>query len=130
MKLDRTAESNNDFPVLQPGVYTFQVQDAVHALSQSGNWMWKLQLRFEQDKGPDVTVFDYLVENDKNLWKFNQYLDSIGSNLEDSSKLADTIGEIGKASVVIEKGQNGYADRNKVKQYLPKDGKKKDDLPF
>lgn len=144
MKLDRTAtnESNNDFPVLEPGDYVFQVQDAVHTTSQSGNWMWKLQLRFEQDNGPDVTVFDYLVENDRNMWKFNTYLDSIGSKLEDTSKLADTIGEIGKATVEVEKGTNGYADRNRVKRYLAKEEPKKpakakkakapetEDLPF
>lgn len=144
MKLDRTAtnESNNDFPVLEPGDYVFKVMDAVHTTSQSGNWMWKLQLRFEQTDGPDVTVFDYLVENDKNMWKFNTYLDSIGSKLEDTSKLADTIGEIGKATVEVEKGTNGYADRNRVKRYLAKEEPKKpakakktkapetEDLPF
>lgn len=144
MKLDRTAtnETTKDFPVLEPGDYTFQVMNAVHTTSQSGNWMWKLQLRFEQADGPDVTVFDYLVENDKNMWKFNTYLDSIGSKLEDTSKLADTIGEIGKASVEVEKGTNGYSDRNRVKRYLAKEEPKKpakakkakapdtEDLPF
>ena len=144
MKLDRTAtnESTNDFPVLEPGDYVFKVMDAVHTTSQSGNWMWKLQLRFEQADGPDVTVFDYLVENDRNMWKFNTYLDCIGSKLEDTSKLADTIGEIGKATVEVEKGTNGYSDRNRVKRYLAKEEPKKpakakkakapeaDDLPF
>ena len=144
MKLDRTAtnETTKDFPVLEPGDYTFQVMDAVHTTSQSGNWMWKLQLRFEQADGPDVTVFDYLVENDKNMWKFNTFLDSIGSKLEDTSKLADTIGEIGKANVEVEKGTNGYSDRNRVKRYLAKEEPKKpakakkakapdtEDLPF
>ena len=144
MKLDRTAtnENNNDFPVLEPGEYVFQVTDAVHTTSQSGNWMWKLQLRFEQADGPDVTVFDYLVENDKSMWKFNTYLDCIGSKLEDTSKLADTIGEIGKATVEVEKGKDGYADRNRVKRYLAKEEPKKpakakkakapetEDLPF
>lgn len=130
MKLDRTAtENNNDFPVLEPGEYVFQVMDAVHTTSQSGNWMWKLQLRFEQADGPDVTVFDYLVENDRNGWKFNTYLDSIGSKLEDTAKLADTIGEIGKATVEVEKGTNGYADRNRVKRYLPKEEPKKEPKP-
>ena len=146
MRLDRTATNdNNDFPVLEPGEYVFQVADAIHTTSSTGNWMWKLQLRFEQPSGPDVTVFDYLVENDRNAWKFNTYLDSIGSTLEDTSKLGDTIGEIGKATVEIEKGKDGYADRNRVKRYLPKEepkeepkkevkpAKKKkagDDLPF
>ena len=131
MKLDRTAtnENNNDFPVLEPGEYVFQVTDAVHTTSQSGNWMWKLQLRFEQADGPDVTVFDYLVENDKSMWKFNTYLDSIGSKLEDTSKLADTIGEIGKATVEVEKGTNGYSDRNKVKRYLAKEQPKNELKP-
>lgn len=144
MKLDRNAtnETTKEFPVLEPGDYTFQVMDAVHTTSQSGNWMWKLQLRFEQADGPDVTVFDYLVENDRNMWKFNTYLDSIGSKLEDTAKLGDTIGEIGKATVEVEKGTNGYSDRNRVKRYLAKGEPKKpakakkakapetEDLPF
>ena len=142
MKLDRTAtqERSTDFPVLKPGDYVFQVQNATHCLSSSANMMWKLQLRFEQADGPDVTVFDYLVENDKNMWKFNAYLDSIGSNITDTGKIDATIGEIGKATVEIEKGQNGYSDRNRVKRYIkkeepkPKKATKKepetDDLPF
>ena len=139
MKLDRTAEQkqNNDYPVLEPGDYVFQVTDAAHTTSQSGNWMWKLTLRFEQPNGPDVNVFEYLVENDKNAWKFNAYLDSIGSKLEDTSRLADTVGEIGKATVEVEKGRDGYADRNRVKRFLKKEEPKKkkakdpnEDLPF
>lgn len=140
MKLDRTQTTEtNDYPVLEPGTYDFEVKNAEHTTSSTGNWMWKLTLRFEQENGPDVTVFDYLVENDKNVWKFNSFLDCIGSKLEDTNKLADTIGEIGKASVDIEKGTNGYQDRNRVKRYLPKEEEKKpspkkqkagDDLPF
>jgi len=141
MKLDRTAtnETTKDFPLLEPGEYLFQVQNAEHTTSSTGNWMWKLQLRFEQENGNDVTVFDYLVENDRNMWKFNAYLDSIGSKLTDTSKLGDTIGEIGRASVEVEKGTNGYADRNRVKRYIKKEEEKKakkpkaepaEDLPF
>lgn len=141
MKLDRTATNDNtkDFPVLEPGDYVFQVQNAEHTTSSTGNWMWKLQLRFEQANGNDVTVFDYLVENDRNMWKFNAYLDSIGSKLTDTSKLGDTIGEIGRASVEVEKGTNGYSDRNRVKRYIKKEEEKKakkpkaepvEDLPF
>lgn len=141
MKLDRTAtnETTKDFPLLEPGEYVFQVQNADHTTSSTGNWMWKLQLRFEQENGNDVTVFDYLVENDRNMWKFNAYLDSIGSKLTDTSKLGDTVGEIGRASVEIEKGTNGYADRNRVKRYIKKEEEKKakkpkadpaEDLPF
>ena len=141
MKLDRTAtnETTKDFPLLEPGEYLFQVQNAEHTTSSTGNWMWKLQLRFEQENGNDVTVFDYLVENDRNMWKFNAFLDSIGSKLTDTSKLGDTIGEIGRASVEVEKGTNGYADRNRVKRYIKKEEEKKakkpkaepvEDLPF
>ena len=144
MKLDRTAtqERTNDFPVLKPGDYVFQVQNATHCLSSSGNMMWKLQLRFEQEDGPDVTVFDYLVEKETDYWtkKFNAYLDSLGSGITDTGKLDATIGEIGKATVEIEKGKDGYSDRNRVKWYLkkeepkPKKATKKepetDDLPF
>ena len=43
MKLDRTAtnETTKDFPLLEPGEYVFQVQNAEHTTSSSGNWMWK-----------------------------------------------------------------------------------------
>lgn len=130
MKLDRTAKATNDYPILQPGEYDFEVADATHKLSSSGNRMWEMKLRFEQKEGPDVTVFDYLVETNAD-WavnKFNSFLNCIGSKLDDTDKLADTIGEIGKAVVKIEKGKDGYDDKNKVAKYLPKEGK--DDLPF
>ena len=138
MKLDRTAVTEtNDYPVLEPGTYAFEVRNAEHTTSSTGNWMWKLTLRFEQDNGPEVTVFDYLVENDRNMWKFNSFLDCIGSKLEDTNKLADCIGEVGTASVEVEKGTNGYQDRNRVKRYIPKKEEKPakkqkpvDDLPF
>ena len=135
MKLDKTATSQGDFPVLQPGTYDFEVEDAKLVKSSKGDDMWKIKLRFEQDNGPDVTVFENIVVKESMMWKFNAFFASVGMDADDTDKIKDAIGEVGKAKVVIEKGTNGYQDRNVVKSYISKEKKAEstssgDDLPF
>jgi len=135
MKLDKTITSQGDFPVLQPGTYDFEVEDAKLVKSSKGDDMWKIKLRFEQDNGPDVTVFENIVVKESMMWKFNAFFASVGMDADDTDKIKDAIGEVGKAKVVIEKGTNGYQDRNVVKSYLSKEKKAEntssgDDLPF
>ena len=139
MKLDKTVQSQGDFPVLQPGEYDFEVENAKLVKSSKGDDMWKIQLRFEQDNGPDVTVFENVVVKDTMMWKFNSFFSSIGMDADDTDMVKDAIGETGRARVVIEKGTNGYQDRNAIKSYIPKEkpqAKKKaakpeeEDLPF
>lgn len=139
MKLDKTVQSQGDFPVLQPGEYDFEVENAKLVKSSKGDDMWKIQLRFEQDNGPDVTVFENVVVKDTMMWKFNSFFSSIGMDADDTDMVKDAIGETGRARVVIEQGTNGYQDRNTVKAYIPKEKPKakekaaapeSDDLPF
>ena len=135
MKLDKTTTSQGDFPVLQPGTYDFEVEDAKLVKSSKGDDMWKIKLRFEQDNGPDVTVFENIVVKESMMWKFNAFFASVGMDADDTDKIKDAIGEVGKAKVVIEKGTNGYQDRNVVKSYISKEKKAEstssgDDLPF
>ena len=121
MKLDKTVQSQGDFPVLQPGEYDFEVENAQLVKSSKGDEMWKIQLRFEQDNGPDVTVFENIVVRDSMQWKFNSFFSSVGMDADDTDMIKDSIGETGRARVVIEKGTNGYQDRNTVKAYSPKE---------
>lgn len=143
MKLDKSMQwepKEGDYPVLKPGEYVFEVEDATHKRSSTGNLMWEMKLRFEQDNGPDVMVWDYLVEK-ADEWavkKFNSFYASLGVDIDDTDKTADCIGEFGKARVKIEKGDDNNPDRNKVAWYLPKEAEKtaasqpvnSDDLPF
>lgn len=144
MKLDRnkqTEQNTGDFPLLKPGEYDFEVEDAVYKKTSTGKMMWTLKLRFEQPDGPDVMVWENFVEADAD-WSNNRFLnffDCIGVVINDTDKMADTVGEMGRAKVGIEKGTDGYADKNKVKYWIPKKVEpakkpgasvKGDDLPF
>lgn len=130
MKLDRNSEGaqqRSDFPVLQPGEYDFELENATRKKSSKGKDMWELQLRFEQPNGPDVKVWDYITEQENMQWKFLQLFDCLGVQIEDTEKLKDAIGETGKAKVSIDKGDGQHKERNRVEKYIAKDG---NELPF
>ena len=140
MKLNRekAMQNSGEFPLLQPGVYRYEVVDAVHATSAAGNDMYQLRLKVFQDNGPAVTVWDNLVEKESCELRFIQFFDSLGMDVKDTDETKNAIGEQGTVRIKIEKGQNGYADRNRVDKYLPKEKvpatpalpASSDDLPF
>ena len=133
MKLNKNVntEQRDEFPVLQPGEYDFEVENATHKKSaSSGNDMWEVELKFEQKDGPDVKIWEYFLEVAED-WandKFVNFFNCIGISFDDTDDMKKAIGEVGKAKVKIEKGKNGYSDRNKVTYWIPK--KSGDDLPF
>lgn len=144
MKLNKNTntEQRSDFPVLEPGEYDFEVENAKYKTSASGNPMWEVELKFEQPTdGPDVKVWEYFVETAED-WandKFVNFFNCIGITFDDTDDMKKAIGEVGRAKVKVEKGKNGYSDRNKVTYWIPKEkpkAKKKstvpepDDLPF
>ena len=140
MKLNKNVntEQRDEFPLLKPGEYDFEVENAIHKKSSSGNDMWEVELKFEQPNGPDTKVWEYFVEVEEE-WankKFVSFFNCIGVSFEDSEEMPKAIGEIGKAKIKIEKGKDGYADKNKVSYWIPKKSEKAestssgDGLPF
>lgn len=140
MKFDRNAIANNgtsDREVLPAGTYRFKVESAIRKQSKKGGMMWELQLSFP-DQLNAKWVYDYLKEDEKNLWKFAQFFDSIGSGDDDTDAVKYAYGEEGRVTLVIERSEE-YGDKNKVKRYVPvkKEEKKPEqpeltskDLPF
>ena len=119
MKLNRESMTNErDFPLLPAGVYRFEVANVVRAQSAAGNDMYQLRIRCTDDNGHTGNVFDNLVETEKCGWKFIQFFDSIGFDTDDTERVMDTIGEIGKVKIKVEQ-RPGYSDRNTVDRYLP-----------
>ncbi len=140
MKFDRNAIANNDTSdreVLPAGTYRFKVESAIRKQSKKGGMMWELQLSFP-DQPNAKWVYDYLKEDEKNLWKFAQFFDSIGSCDDDTDAVKYAYGEEGRVTLVIERSEE-YGDKNKVKRYvaIKKEEKKpeqpeltSEDLPF
>ena len=137
MKLDRTV--TNDQPerrVLPAGVYKFEVRNAVLKMSRNNERMWEIQLSFPEEKDAGW-VFDYIVEKDTMMWKFNQIFDSVGADFaEDTNDLKNIIGDTGQVRLEVEHSDQ-YGDRNRVKSYIKlKEPKpvpqlvKDEDLPF
>ena len=119
MKLNRDSMTNErDFPLLPAGVYRFEVANVVRAQSAAGNDMYQLRIRCTDDNGHTGNVFDNLVETEKCGWKFIQFFDSIGMDTDDTERVLDTVGEVGKVQIKVEQ-RPGYSDRNTVDRYLP-----------
>lgn len=137
--IQKNTEDTGERKVLPAGTYRFRVESAVRKKSSKGADMWELQLAFPDVKDARWT-YDYFVENEKNLWKFAQFFDCIGSPDDDTDAMKYAFGEEGQVTLVIEHSDE-YGDRNKVKRYIPlkkEENKKQDpieeltseDLPF
>ena len=137
MKLDRTV--TNEQPerrVLPAGVYKFSINNVIKKMSRNNEVMWEIQLKFPEESGTGL-VFDYIVEKDTMMWKFNQIFDSVGADFaEDTEDLKNIIGDSGQVRLEVEHSDQ-YGDRNRVKSYIKlKEPKpvpqlvKEEDLPF
>lgn len=116
MKLDRTASAEPERVTLPEGVYKFEIKNTVHKMSKAGVPMWEIQLAFPEH--PEAAwVFDYILERDTQMWKFNSLYDAIGMDSDDTDDIKDIVGEEGQVRLTVEHDQQ-YGDRNKVKTYL------------
>lgn len=107
-------------PLLQPGVYDYEVVKATDEISQSQNEQIKLTLRTWDNQGKEIIVFDYLLE--AMHYKIKHFCYGCGlSNLYETGKLTaqDCIGRVGKFVIKIDKDKSGqYKDKNAVKDYI------------
>jgi hypothetical protein len=107
--------------LLQEGDFDFEVLTAEDALSKGGAPMIKLKLGvFRNDaSGGQQWVWDYLMNSAE--WKLRHFCDTVGllQKYQAGSLAApDCVGRSGRARIVVQKGQNGYQDSNKVKDYI------------
>jgi hypothetical protein len=101
-------------------VYAFEITEAAEKVSQrGGNPMIELKLRITRPDGSSRVITDYLVE--KRIEKLRNALRACGlldryeaGSVNDS----DFRGKRGKLKLGIEKGKNGYPDKNVVTDYV------------
>lgn len=104
----------------RPGVYDFEVIDAVEKTSQGGNDMIEIDIKVYGDGGDFKKVRDWLLE--KIEYRLRHFAETVGlvSEYEAGELHAfDMIGKSGKVKLGIEKGTGSYPDRNKVTDYAP-----------
>lgn len=65
-------------PTLRDGTYPATVTKAEEKVSRSGNDMIALTLRVEAPEGGSVLVNDWLIPNDKNMWKIHAFCEAAG----------------------------------------------------
>jgi hypothetical protein len=109
---------------LEIGDGQFEVVDATSKLSKSsGNPMIELKLKVWDVKGKSGVIYDYLMLNEHNfsLRKIRHFCYSAGlGGFYEAGKLdaPDCIGRQGKCNIGIQKGSNGYQDKNVINDYL------------
>ena len=121
--MDFTPKKEEDlksFDLIPDGTYDFDVLKASDEVSKaSGNEMIKLTLGVYVDGKITKWVFDYLVPSMEA--KLRHFCDSTGllSEYEDGSLEAFYCkGRSGKAKIGVQKGQDGYSDKNIIKDYV------------
>jgi hypothetical protein len=101
------------------GVYDFEVMDASDEVSSKGNEMIKLRLKVYDQAGNTQTVWDYLLE--QIMGKFAHACEAMGLTTQFDSgnvEAADFEGKSGQVVLYVQKGQNGYPDKNSVADYV------------
>lgn len=136
----------DSYSPLKPGIYNFNVTDALEQVSRSGNDMIKLTLEVYDDFGNSRTIFDYILEAmATKLYSFCLAIGAEHHYRNGTLRQSDCINKSGKLELTIEPGKDKpdggvYPDKNSVKRYLEKDTKVTgsspqpadfdDDIPF
>lgn len=101
-------------------VYPFEILDAAEKVSQSGgNPMFELKVKISRPDGSARTITDYLLEKRPEKLRHASATCGVLDKYERGS-LADSDfrAKRGKLKLGIEKGKNGYPDRNVVVDYV------------
>lgn len=133
-------EKENQFLLLEKGIYTFQVLKATFKMSKEkikdgivkpSNPMIELQLTVWDSIGKEHLVYDYLVSSKGMNWKIRHFCEAVGLIKEyEAGKFNEILceGKSGKVSINQQKGvrqDDGtyYKDKNVVEDYLTNDHK-------
>lgn len=131
------------FPI---GEYSFEILEAVEAVSKRGNQMIKLTLNVQNDQGGGITIFDYLMAAmPLKLRRCAEACNLLHKYDEGHLDAFDLQGKTGLLKLSVEQDKTGqYPDKNIVNEYLVKDAaqtkesqapsydakKLDDDIPF
>ena len=125
-----TEEELNSFPMIEPGVYDFEVLKSTRKVSKSGNDMCEINICVWDKNGKVSQLFDYLVFSKValNIKKIKHFCDAVGltENYKRGELPEDLTGLAGKVEIGIrEKQPNNsggfYPEQNIVVDYVMKD---------
>lgn len=133
---------------LSVGIADFEIFDATHKTSKSGNPMIEIKLKIWDKNGTQGTMWDYLVGIPSSVWKIKSLCIAIGSPAKyEEGSISDEflVGKSGSCELVEQKDKDGK-ERIRVKDYIdpakvpPRNGSKpqdpskdddmEDDVPF
>lgn len=116
----RTEEEVQQYKLIEPGVYSFEVVGAQDKFSRAGTEMIELKLKVWDNNGKERLVFDYLLEALDYKVRHFCYATGIGTKYEDGTLQAeDCFFKTGKVDIYIAKDKTGkYPDKNAVKDYV------------
>ena len=115
----KTEKELQEALVVEPGIYDFEVVNAIEKQSKSGNDMIELKLKIFVGEGARI-ISDYLLES--MAFKLRHFCEAVGllDKYENGTLSAfDCAGVAGKLELVIQRDKSGsYPDRNSVKDYV------------
>lgn len=117
----KTEKEVSEENLLPEGVYDFEIMEAVEKLSKGGNDMIALKIAVYGPNGNARYVFDYLLEVEGMSYKIRHAADACGilEKYEAGEVTADDFkNKTGKLKLFIQKGKDGYADKNSVRDYI------------
>ena len=94
--------------------------------SKAGNDMLRLNFLVTSDKGNTTRIYDYIVIPNT-LFKLKSICRCLNMDFDGTLDEKELIGQRLKVEVSIEKGKDGYKDRNKIDKYI--DGINSDTTP-
>ena len=101
------------------GDYPFEITDAEEKTSQGGNSMFQLGVKISRADGGTRTLTDYVLpkraEKFKHCCAACRLLEKYETGVLSDD---DFVGKRGKLRLIVEKGKNGYPDRNVIADYL------------
>lgn len=125
-KTDEQIAAENNYALLQSGIYPFIVKEVTAKTSKTGNPMLELKLGILTPQGAEVFVKDFLLA-DSMAFKLKHFCEAIGMvNEYEQGKLDPRalVGKAGKVNLTIQKGKEKpdgsgfYNDKNAVKDYM------------
>ena len=117
-----TKEQIQELNLMQPGIYNFQVTDALDQKSKNGNDIIKLILKVWDNDGRERVIFDYLVDVAAFHYKLRNFAETSGMlDKYDHGNIDadDCKNKLGKLKIIIQKDKTGqYPDKNAVADYI------------
>lgn len=104
-----------------PGTFPFGVLDVEAKDSSAGNPMLVVKLKVQTNEGVRQ-VREYIMLTGAMAWKLRKLCEALGILPQYETGVLDEqemVGLYGKAEFDIEEGNNGFPDKNRVREYIP-----------